>query len=63
MATLAAARRQGCARAVLQAIEANAIDAGCTTLYLQVEANTAALTLYRGFGFRLAGRYHMRSKR
>jgi ribosomal protein S18 acetylase RimI-like enzyme len=33
-------------------------------LYLQAEAaNTAALALYRAFGFRLAGRYHMRSKR
>ena len=48
MATHAAARRQGGARAVLQAIEANAIGAGCTTLYLQAEAaNTAALALYR----------------
>jgi ribosomal protein S18 acetylase RimI-like enzyme len=64
MATHAAARRQGGARAVLQAIEANAIGAGCSTLYLQAEAaNTAALALYRGFGFRLAGRYHMRTKR
>jgi ribosomal protein S18 acetylase RimI-like enzyme len=63
MATLTAARRQGSARAVLQAIEANAI-AGCTTLYLQAEAaNTAALSLYQAFGFRVAGRYHMRSKR
>jgi N-acetylglutamate synthase len=64
MATHAAARRQGGARAVLQAIEANAIGAGCTMLYLQAEAaNSAALALYWAFGFRLAGRYHMRSKR
>jgi ribosomal protein S18 acetylase RimI-like enzyme len=64
MATHSAARRQGGARAVLQAIEANAFGAGCTTLYLQAEAaNTAALALYQAFGFRLAGRYHMRSKR
>ncbi len=64
MATLTAARRQGSARAVLQAIEANAMRAGCTTLYLQAEAaNTGAISLYQAFGFRVAGRYHMRSKR
>jgi ribosomal protein S18 acetylase RimI-like enzyme len=33
-------------------------------LYLQAEAaNTSALSLYQAFGFRVAGRYHMRSKR
>ena len=64
MATLGAARRLGGARAVLQAIEAHARDAGCDRLYLQAEAaNTAAFSLYQGFGFRVAGRYHMRSKR
>ena len=64
MATLGAARRQGGARSVLQAIEAHARDAGCDRLYLQAEvANTAALSLYQAFGFRVAGRYHMRSKR
>jgi N-acetylglutamate synthase len=64
MATLTAARRQGGARGVLQAIEAHAASARCTMLYLQAEAaNTAALSLYQAFGFRVAGRYHMRSKR
>ena len=64
MATLGEARRQGGARAVLQAIEAHARDAGCDRLYLQAEAaNTAALALYQAFGFRVAGRYHVRSKR
>jgi ribosomal protein S18 acetylase RimI-like enzyme len=63
MATLATARRQGGANAVLQAIEANARSAGCARLYLQAEAaNTAALSLYQAFGFRPIGRYHMRSK-
>jgi ribosomal protein S18 acetylase RimI-like enzyme len=64
MATLGTARRQGGARAILQAIEAHARDAGCERLYLQAEAaNTAALSLYGAFGFRVVGRYHMRSKR
>lgn len=64
MATLGEARRQGGARAVLQAIEVHARDAGCDRLYLQAEAaNTAALSLYEAFGFRVAGRYHVRSKR
>ena len=63
MATLATARRQGGANAVLQAIEANARDAGCKRLYLQAEAaNSPALSLYQAFGFRAIGRYHMRSK-
>lgn len=64
MATLGATRRQGGARSVLQAIEAYARDAGCNHLYLQAEAaNTAAVSLYQAFGFRVAGRYHVRSKR
>ena len=64
MATLVDARRQGGARAVLQAIEAYARSAGCSRLYLQAEAgNAAALSLYQAFGFRTLGRYHMRSKR
>jgi ribosomal protein S18 acetylase RimI-like enzyme len=63
MATLADERRQGCARAVLSAIEAWAAAQGCTHLYLQAEAaNTAALALYERFGFRVAGRYHVRTK-
>ena len=64
MATLASARRQGCARAVLSAIEAHAAGRGCRHLYLQTEcANTAAVALYESFGFRVAGRYHVRWKR
>jgi ribosomal protein S18 acetylase RimI-like enzyme len=64
MATLTPARRQGCALAVLRAIEARAAAQGCSHLYLQAEAaNTAAIALYESFGFREAGRYHLRSKR
>jgi N-acetylglutamate synthase len=63
MATLAGARRQGCARAVLSAIEAWAASQGCTHLYLQAEtANTAAIALYESIGFRVGGRYHVRTK-
>ena len=63
MATLASVRRQGCARAVLSAIEAWAAAQGCTHLYLQVEAtNAAAVALYESFGFGIAGRYHQRMK-
>jgi GNAT superfamily N-acetyltransferase len=63
MATLASARRQGSARAVLTAIEAWAASQGCAHLYLQAEsANTAAIVLYEAFGFRVAGRYHLRTK-
>jgi len=63
MATLASARRQGCARAVLSAIEAWAAAQGCTYLYLQAEAaNTATIALYEAFGFRVAGKYHVRVK-
>jgi len=63
MTTLAAARRQGCAREVLAAIEAWARAQGAGMLYLQTEAaNAPAVALYEGFGFRLAGRYHLRVK-
>jgi N-acetylglutamate synthase len=63
MATLASGRRQGCARAVLAAIEAWAAVQGCTHLYLQAEtANAPAIALYETFGFRVAGRYHVRTK-
>jgi ribosomal protein S18 acetylase RimI-like enzyme len=63
MATLAGARRQGCARAVLAAIEAWAAAQDCTHLYLQAEAaNAAALALYESVGFRVAGHYHLRTK-
>jgi len=64
MATRAGARRNGCAKAVLSAIEAWAAAQGCTHLYLQAEtANVAAIALYEGYGFRNAGRYHLRTKR
>jgi ribosomal protein S18 acetylase RimI-like enzyme len=63
MATLPAARRAGCARRVLAAIEAEAARRGCRLLYLQTEcANTPAVTLYESFGFRVGGRYHLRWK-
>jgi GNAT superfamily N-acetyltransferase len=63
MATLASARRQGSARAVLSAVEVWAAGEGCSHLYLQAEAaNAAAITLYGAAGFRVAGRYHMRTK-
>jgi ribosomal protein S18 acetylase RimI-like enzyme len=63
MATLAGARRQGCASAVLAAIEAWAAAQGCTRLYLQAEAaNTPAIALYERAGFRIAGRYHLRAR-
>ncbi len=64
MATLPAARRQGCARVVLRAIEAQAVARGCRYLYLQTEsANQAAVALYESFGFRVAGKYHVRTRR
>jgi N-acetylglutamate synthase len=64
MATLEGARRQGCARAVLAAIEAWAAREGCTHLYLQAEAaNAAAIALYEVVGFGVAGRYHLRTRR
>jgi len=64
MATLPTARRQGCARLVLCAIEAQAAVRGCRYLYLQTEcANVAAIALYESFGFHVAGRYHVRTRR
>jgi ribosomal protein S18 acetylase RimI-like enzyme len=63
MATLAGARRQGSAQAILAAIEAWASAQRCTQLYLQVEAaNVGAVALYESFGFGIAGRYHQRMK-
>jgi ribosomal protein S18 acetylase RimI-like enzyme len=62
MATRSELRRQGYARAVLCAIEAWAVRQGATRLYLQAErANVGAIALYQGFGFRVAGRYHVRA--
>lgn len=61
MATAAAARRKGAARAVLAAIEANAAAAGAKWLYLQAEGDNApAISLYASLGYRLLGRYHTR---
>jgi N-acetylglutamate synthase len=63
MATLTSARRRGCAQAVLTAIEPWAAAQGCTHLYLQAEsANAAAIALYERVGFRVAGRYHVRTR-
>jgi ribosomal protein S18 acetylase RimI-like enzyme len=63
MATLASVRRQGCALSVLRVIEVQAAQQGCTRLYLQAEgANTPAIALYERFGFRVAGRYHVRTR-
>ena len=63
MATRSDMRRRGCARAVLRAIEAWAAGQGARHLYLQAEgANRAAIALYEGFQFRVAGAYHVRSK-
>lgn len=58
MRTLAAHRRKGLARDILQALFATARAAGATRGYLQVEADNApAVTLYEGFGFTEAYRY------
>jgi GNAT superfamily N-acetyltransferase len=61
MATLAAARGQGGARAVMQDLENWAAEQGATTLWLQVlEANTPARRLYDGLGFTTRGAYWYR---
>ena len=61
MATRSDAQRRGCARAVLRAIEVWAAGQGARHLYLQAEwTNRAAIALYEGFQFRVAGRYHVR---
>ncbi|CAN1518235.1 RimI Acetyltransferases [Caulobacteraceae bacterium] len=58
MRTLAAHRRKGLARDILEALFATARQAGASRGYLQVEADNApAVTLYEGFGFREAYRY------
>jgi ribosomal protein S18 acetylase RimI-like enzyme len=64
MATRAELRRQGCARAILAAIESWAASRGARHLYLQAElANAPAIALYASQGFQVAGRYHVRYKR
>lgn len=63
MATRTDARRHGCARAILGAIEAWAAARGARHLYLQAElANVPAIALYAASGFRVAGSYHVRYK-
>ncbi len=61
MATWPPARGSGAARAVLAAIGAYARGHGIHQLYLQTDrANTAAVSLYAGVGFTIAGSYHTR---
>jgi N-acetylglutamate synthase len=63
MATAAAYRRQGAARAVLRALAAWAQEAGATGVYLQVmRDNTPAWELYRQLGFTTLYGYHYRSR-
>jgi len=61
MATLAAARGQGGARAVMHDLEAWAAEQGADTIWLQVlEANAPARRLYDGLGYETVGRYWYR---
>jgi ribosomal-protein-alanine N-acetyltransferase len=56
LAVAAAWRRRGCARALLGAHCSRLAGRGVKVLSLEVEANnTAAIELYRQFGFRQAG--------
>jgi len=58
MRTALAYRRRGLARRVLAALARAALERGIERIVLQVEeANTAALALYAGAGFRSAWRY------
>lgn len=58
MRTALAYRRRGLARRVLVALARAALERGVDRIVLQVdEANTAALALYAGMGFRFAWRY------
>ena len=51
-----AKRRQGAAQALLTAAQAQALAAGASRLYLEVDAaNAAALALYRAGGFQQTG--------
>ena len=49
------ARRRGIARQLLQALEAEALRRGCTTLVLDTRAGDAAEPLYQSVGYRAAG--------
>ncbi|GAA4964007.1 GNAT family N-acetyltransferase [Yinghuangia aomiensis] len=54
-------RRQGLARAIMKALTAEALDAGATTGWLQVEPdNDPAIALYDALGFADHHRYHYR---
>ena len=62
MGTTPRARRRGVASAVLHALARQALTAGATRLYLQVEqGNEIARALYARAGFATAYRYHYRS--
>ena len=51
------ARRQGCGRAIMRALEREAIARGLVQISLEVRAsNTAAIALYEGIGYQTAGR-------
>lgn len=63
VATRAAIRRSGAASIVMDALEAWSAAAGARIAVLQViEHNTAAVTLYQGRSYAVAGRYHYRWK-
>jgi ribosomal protein S18 acetylase RimI-like enzyme len=61
MHTLAEFRRRGLGRALLEAAARKAVQAGASTLYLQVERdNPAALSFYQNAGFVERYGYHYR---
>ncbi len=63
VATAAEARRQGAARTAMQGAMAFATERGARVAALGALAtNAPAQALYRGLGFDLAGRYHIRVK-
>lgn len=63
MATLPEERSRGAGRAVLEALAGWAADRGCTRLYLQVLADSAAAVgLYRRAGFAALATYHYRTR-
>jgi ribosomal-protein-alanine N-acetyltransferase len=57
LATVPAARRQGLARAALEAMAVSAAEAGAARMFLEVaEDNLPAIGLYRSCGFLQVGR-------
>ncbi len=57
LATAPAARRSGCARALVRAAARNAEALGATEMFLEVAVNNqAAVALYKGLGFAENGR-------